>query len=277
MLVGASVAQGPSQNPLPSGLTVRAWAHSCADVLHVPTSDPGDSIEGRITFRNGDADPQVEIEWIFKTSAGGKGRKTTTHDVAFLPTSVCVRAGRSDRIYVVGWSPRSSKVIVEEWTLKNIAIAETLTPGGAIIATMAGPTIDREIVAASDSLPLTACAACNPFTDELYLLDLATPRAIHTLDLQTGALQAAPLLTELQQPDLADHRGLHAGRTDQGFVIFSRWESPWVASSLVPLPQQVIVLLDADLDGVFETVQSQPVEQFNAANLGHWVSEYTGP
>lgn len=273
---GCQLLQAQTPTPVPDELLAWAWGHSNADVIVLPTQNPQHYVQAEVRFYNADGDPRVELSWRFKT-ANGSGRKTSTHDVSFQPTGVCGRAGSTDVIYVVGWSSRASKVLVEEWRLTNFALAETITPSGKTIVSLAGPTVDRTLLTATDEIPLVAGVAANPWSDQLYLLDNATPRAVHVLDIATGDLAPTPLVTETQQPALAEHRSILAGLTDQGFVVFTEERRRWVRHGVSSLPQTVVSLRDEGLDGVFEIVQAVPVDVFNATWVNRWVLDFSEP
>ena len=242
-----------AQTPLPPQFRA-AFAHTNADVVYPPTKSD-EFIRAELTFVNDFGTPRVKISWKFRSANGDVGHKRTEHEVPFLPTSVTGRTGGTNTLYVTGWSERGSKVIVEEWKLADIALVEALLPTGKTKVTLAGPNVERTRIAEIENLTPIYCAAANPWTDELYLLDSATPRTIHRLDLSTGKLLPIPLLTEADEPALGGQRSLISGVTkDVGFIMFTkplaRWENPTGGK----LPATLVAFMDANMDGVFETV-----------------------
>ena len=243
-----------AQTPLPQPLRA-SFAHTNADVVYPPTKSD-ESIRAELTFENDEdiTTPQVQIGWRF-SKGYESGRKRTTLEVPFLPTSVTGRTGGTTTLYVTGWSESESKVIVEEWELADLALVEALLPSGITKVTLAGPNVKRTRLAELENLTPIYCAAANPWTDELYLLDSETPRTIHRLDLTTGKLKRTPLLTEADEPALGGQRSLLSGLTkNTGFVMFTkplaRWEDPTGGK----LPATLVAFIDTDADGDFETV-----------------------
>lgn len=264
-----------AQTPLPQEMQVRSWTHSAAAAFRLPTSQPAKVIQCRVSYTNMDPSNKIDIEWKFKT-AGGTGIKRTSHSVSFQPTAVCPRAGRTSTLYVAGWSPRASKVVVEEWTFNDMALVETVSPTGKLSVSLSGPSIQRTMLAATQSVAPVLGMAVNPWSDQIYLLERSTPRAIRTMDASTGAI-AAPLLTSVQEPDMASHRSLRAGKTPLGLYIFSEQRRPWMGFNDGSPPYTLVFMQDANLDGVVDHVQATTVQAFQGAHLGQWDEQYTGP
>jgi hypothetical protein len=255
-LVACLSSYTAAQTPLPQHLKVSTFGHFNADVVYPPTKN-GEFTRAELTFANDSqvSTDRVKIKWKFKSANDNSGSKQTEHEVSFLPTSVTGRTGGTTTLYVTGWSESESKVIVEEWELADLALVEALLPSGITKVTLAGPNVKRTRLAELENLTPIYCAAANPWTDELYLLDSATPRTIHRLDLTTGKLKRTPLLTEADEPALGGQRSLLSGLTkNTGFIMFTkplaRWEDPTGGK----LPATLVAFIDTDADGDFETV-----------------------
>jgi hypothetical protein len=249
---GAGLAS--AQHELP-GEMIATTSRAIRERFHLPVWKTSQSIEGRVTFGNGDAAGKVIIEWDFHAPRLSRRTSTQTVDVSFQPTAVARRAGTSAVLYVVGWSTDTGQVIVEEWTLGEYAVEATAKPGDLAVSTLVQPTITRVVKWTSDAGSLNPIwdAACNYVANELLLLESGTPTRILSLDLQSLAL------TELSSSDapgherLAGYRRLWIGKPESGGLIAgSERRPPWERGHMDRSPGTYFVLKDEDLDGAFE-------------------------
>lgn len=278
MLVAAALAGGAevqAQSPLPPGMVAafgaeRTWAED----LWLPT-DPGDEVRARLTFSNG-ATNRIDIAWQFFKAGAATRTSSQSVDVSFRPTSVARRAGTTMTFYVVGWSERTGRVLVEEWTFDQFVLGSSMPAGGGTpISVFGQPAIQRTVEWISESGSLTPIwdAVCNPLANALLLLDSGATTRVWSLDLGTHAL--TELYSSASQPALAGHRMLTAARHGAGgFVAFTQRRKPWEHADRYQAPADFFVLRDTNADGQFDVQETVANDAFYVRFPPPWNLKY---
>ena len=287
LAVTAIAADAKSQaSPLPDGMKAKYLVgRSFADRFWLPTG-PGDVIQGTVHY-DATAGNDLVVQWLFKSDGAAMGVATETHALSFVPTAVCKRAGTTSTLYVVGWSPRTSQVVVEEWVFHNysLGVASPIGTGGVHRSLLsAPPSLARSVVFVSERAALTPVwdAVCYLPGNALWLLDSgpseagAATRSIWGIDLQLGHLSL--ICDSETYPQLSDHRSMTAvADSTGGFVIHTekRRSVEQVGSYLSASDPYLIVLFqDANGDGIIDTTS---VDDFTAYQSLGWDMKYSEP
>lgn len=265
----------PAQAPLPSGMVAAFEAEGTwAEDLWLPTA-PGDEVRARFTFGNG-AVNRIGIDWQFSKAGAATRTSSQSVDVSFRPTSVARRAGTTMTFYVVGWSERTGRVIVEEWAFEQFVLGSSMPAGGGPPVSVFGqPAITRTVEWISESGSLTPIwdAVCNPYANTLLLLDSGATTRVWSLDLGTHAL--AESFSSASQPALAGHRMITAARHDAGgFVAFTQRRKPWEHANGYKGPDSFFVVRDTDADGQFDVQETIANDAFYVQFPPPWNLKY---
>lgn len=280
MLAGVAGRVLSQQYPLPEDMIASfASEKTWAEELWLPTQLSTDVVNARITFENDVASSKVTIAWFFEKTGASARTSTQTVDVSFRPTAVARRAGTTMKFYVVGWSDRTGRVIVESWTFGQYLLGSSTPPGGGpTISTMSQPTITRVVEWISDASAMAPVwdAACQAYGNALLLLVSGSPTKIWSLDLDSRV--PTELYSATTYSALAGHRMISIGKhgTD-GLIGMTERRRTWEHGQKYPGPDLYFVMRDTDLDGSFDILSAESTDDFSYMYPPPWDNKYEEP
>jgi hypothetical protein len=233
----------------------------------------GDSSGGKasvyVRFSVAEAGGKLHFKTIFSgPTSYGKSRKDA-FTTSFQPTAICQRSGESDTLYVAGWFPRQRMAVVEEWTLQTVAIGEAIsTGGGGPHPTLSAYHFNKRLLIAqtgASARPIEGLA-CDPFADELIVLEYGPQAQLSRIDLSlpTEDMTLLPLANAVTHPQLAQVKSMRIGfHTDHGLVIVLRSGRAWHDSPIDPVTAFYDVTSDGWVD--YDAVQVASAEAWRVA------------
>ena len=93
--------------------------------------------------------------------------------------------GTSSTLYVVGWSERTGRVLVEEWVFGDFPWASLSADDTAREIAPRCPSVSKSLLWVSSPRRMDPVwdGVCQVYADELWLLESGEPTVIHALDL----------------------------------------------------------------------------------------------
>jgi len=223
-----------------------ADAHAAVFLLDLGPGLTEAEVRTSVTLENKDAQ-SVSLEF-FMFADDDADHVTVVQTVPFLPTAATPRAGRTNVLYVLGWSSRLEATVIEEWTFQA-AVGSTTTPSGEVIWTMTTPAVQRSLVGVYPQAGPTISAATYLPANELWLLSHKTPRRIHAVDLATSV---ATLIDGGLDDTLDPHHSVVAGQhTAGGFFMILQPRHDW-AKGYYGTPYPMHYYIDGNADGVLD-------------------------
>jgi hypothetical protein len=266
-----------AQSPLPTDMQA-VYVHNWADEMWLPVQLPADVINARITYENTEAN-RVRIKWFYEKTGARSGSAETVVDLAFQPTAIARHAGTSMKFYVVGWSERTGRVVVESWTFGTYSLGSAMPPGGGVAKSVFSvPAITRvlEWVSEANTVPPIWDAACQVYGNKLLLLTSGAPTRILSLNLTTLALTT--LYNATGYPALAGHRMLIIGRHGaDGMLAVSEPRRVWDNPMSNDPASLYFVMRDTNVDGTFDATSSVTSADFYYVYAPPWDNKYTAP
>jgi hypothetical protein len=266
------------QSPLPQNM-LATFSGSWAEDLWLPTPLPTDIVNAQIKYENSDTTKRVTIDWFYEATGAKPGVSTQSFDIAFRPTAIARRAGKTTRFYLVGWSDRTGNVIVESWTFGQFLLGSGMPQGGGTAySTFSPPPITRvvEWISERNTLPPIWDAACQTYGNTLLLLANSTPTVIWSLDLAT--LSVSELFSASTTPGLAGHRMLVIAKHGaDGLVAVSEPRRVWDSPTFPPGNELYVVMKDVNLDGTFDVVYEEFASIFYEQYPSPWNNKYVEP
>lgn len=259
----------------------RHWAED----LHLLPDDAADSAGhagGRVKLHfTNSAASTVVLDWRATLADGSSGNGMETFSTSFKPTALARRAGTSNDFYVVGWSEKTARVIVEKWSIP----APCLDPlwslqDGTAVHLVIIPTIVRSLEWVSEPGQFEPIwgAACSPFANVLLLLESGSETKIISLDLDTVL---PTVLYSSADPGFEDLQGLRsfavAMHGSGNFLIIGQPKKPWETLIWQGLDSKLFVLQDTDLDGVTESADFMTQREFVETFQSPWDRKYSEP
>ncbi len=268
-------AQQPSSLP-PEMIASFAPRRIWAEEFWLPTA-ANDQVRGRVRFENQDPVGKVVIDWYFVKAGASSRQLSQVVEVAFRPTAVARRAGTTDTLYVVGWSDRMGRVVVEEWTFGPTTLGSTLPENGegGAISVFAPPPIAKELAWVSDpgTVPPIWDAACEVYANKLLLLTSGTTTKIVSLDLVTLSLQQ--LYSSTSNPALGGLRMLSIARHPvAGFTVIAEQRRSWDAVGHGEAVDNYFVMRDVDANGTLDTTEVVASNAFYVIYPPPWNNRY---
>ena len=272
------------QYPLPLDMVAKfganaSWAEEFQLTLNTQSQD--DFVIGRVSYQNEDAGPKrVTIAWQFKASGAIEGNSTQSVDVSFKPTAVARRAGTTTVIYVVGWSDRTGRVVVERWDLSQAVLGDAIpVGGGAAYSLFSQPHIERSIewISETGSVSPIWDAACEVYGNSLLLLTRA-PTKILSLNLDSRTTTNLYSASDVGLSGLAGHRMISIGKhSTGGFIAFTEPRKPWESVMQYLQLHDYFVMRDSDSDGSFDSTAFVDYSLFYDIYPPPWNMKYHEP
>lgn len=249
LLLFASAAVVPADDPppplgspslLPAALTADFDGSSFAMHFRL-TSSTGGTAAVSAWFSSQESAGQLHFKTIFSgpTSYGMSRRDDVS--TSFQPTAICQRSGETDTIYVAGWFSRQRMAVIEEWSLQPVAIGEAMGTGGnGPHPTMSSFQFDKRLLLTTTGVTATPfeAMACDPFADELIVLEYGPQARLSRIDLSVPAENMAlmPLADVTSTPQLAQVKSMRSGfHQDHGLVMVLRQAPAWHVPQLDPV------------------------------------------
>lgn len=283
-LTAITVLGAPSfgQVPLPSEMHAQyTFTTNYAERMYLTEQGDLNLVRIDIGFDN-KSENQLWISWTAQATGAVLAMDKSYHSVSYQPTAVARRAGSDDVFYVVGWSPRTEQVVVEEWTVGTFAVGQTIPPGGGAPQTLFSlPQISRSLLWVSGSGQLQPIwdGACYPFGNELWLLESGTVTKIHALNLDSPpnlSLRVSSNDTGMNQ--LQGHRSFAVGsHPTAGFVIKSHQKTPHLSLITQDKDAPDYISVDSDSDGVMDSTSFAAHLNFYVAFPLPWTTQYVAP
>ena len=254
VIAGVLAADSPAQAPeLPLGMrSGYVEGRIFAERFHL-LKTATDFIRCDVHLEN-HVETSVTLTYRFQKGGAVADMVRRKVSLSFLPMAAARRTGVGDRLYIVGWSPRTDRVMIEEFRFSQFGLG-TATPvgGGLPRSLLTGPQLDRTVIWVSGQGAMAPPwdAACQFAADQLWLLDSATPRTLWSVDLTAGGA-ATPVRTSADPgaADLADHRTLSVGLNQAGgLMLFSERRKSWESHVAYDLPYTIYLFRDDDRDG----------------------------
>ncbi len=244
------------QEPLPPDMAA-AFNPSTnyAERMYLPTPNPAAIVRLDLRFSNF-ASNKVDLHWVFQEPGAYSGVLDQSRDVSFNPTAIARRAGSTNEFFVVGWVPRTSRVIVEKWSIAPLTLTTTVPPTGAAPRTgLSEPVITAtfEWISPANSMAPIWDAGCYPYADELWLLESGPVTRVHALNLSTLQLSEKYSSDAAGMGSLAGHRSLTVGKhPSAGFIIISTRKRPWDSMKYQGPSSPVLISIDIGSNGLLD-------------------------
>lgn len=279
--VSFGLSQVVAQVPLSVDMLARfAPSVNYAERLYLTGAASQDTVRADISFSN-DEKHSVWIRWAAQVQGAYPDHEATEYEVSFQPTAVARRAGHSSTFYVVGWSARLARVVVEEWDVGTFALAQVPSPSGAAPKTeLTLPPVTRSLLWVSNPGQLAPIwdAACDPYAGALWMLESGAVTRIHSLNLASLMLFTSFASDATGMSGLSGHRSFGVGlHPTEGFVIMSQAKMPWRSLRYESPSAVVFVANDADMDGVLDTTAFITLSEFHDAFPTPWDEHYPEP
>lgn len=218
---------------LPTGLHLNQDPYeSWVTDMRVPTAAPGGNAQCFVAIKNRNRNA-IKILWQLAGNGAVPELRVTTEVVSFMPTAATRSTTLSDTIYVAGWSPRTGRVVIEEWKLPHPELGtanpveQPGPPRTVIIGSLA--VVERRQVFLDGSDPALApvvSMTVDAALGSIYALPNAQPAAIHSVDIETGALTLALDLSSY--PNMSTAVALDTWRhSSRGMVLTVANKKPW--------------------------------------------------
>lgn len=256
--------------PIGSPFTLPADMHAefegpeYADLFELPGLTPGRIARCSLSFRNSGDTWSVKTRWIYRTADSSGRIEGFVHTTSFQPTAIAAHGGTTDTFYVAGWTTRGRRAVIEEWTVTDAALGETIKPDGSAVATFTEPTIARREIwsrAGFAARPIEGLAA-DPTTDTLYVLEYGPEARLSSLDLDAlddPATDLVEVATALSVPEIENVEQIVISyHLDGGIVLGLLRHRAW------RYPQEHLrsVIRDVTGDGIIDTsIVSPPMSR----------------
>lgn len=251
-----------------------------------PAGGSDETIKCTVAMNN-QSEKKVSLRLAFKKGSAAIGHHVIQESLSFYLTAVARRSAITDTLYVAGWSPRGPRIIVEEWELGNLSIGVANPIGGGeseTVLVQGVPGLTKRVLYVSDpsdALEPISGLACNPYGNELYLLEYDTPRMMHRLDVVEEEVELA-WLDLSAYPTLISPISLSASRhTQKGQIILVvehlPWEDPMAYANplqdVAPVAgPQYLVIEDSNLDGLIDSLLEVDEAAYDAYfSSGTWM------
>lgn len=278
LLLPATAGGQSTPDPLPHDLEVDFTSATYAEILH-PSADLADVQRLWATVRFGTVAQELRFQWLARADGAEPQVVDEVYAVSYQPTAVCARAGRGPDLFIAGYVDRTGDVIVEKWTVDDIALGSAIPQGsGSAVSTLA-KTMRRSVVTITDEIgPLRTIAFHAPLGC-LFALEAGSPYRLWKIRPDTGAAVVA--FDHDSMPKLALTKEIVSMMVDDtapdsgGFLfLFNPWAS-WDVSALhlggIEDDELIHMWRDSNLDGL--TDESLNIEMSELAIRGYFIHE----
>ena len=274
----ATAAAQSTPDPLPDDLKANFTPATYAAIIH-PSTNLADIDRLWATVRFQTVAQELRFQWLARADGAKPKVVDEVYSVSYQPTDVCVRAGRGPDLFVAGYVERTGDVIIERWTVDDIALGSAIPQGGGAAVSTLAKTIRRSVVTITDEIGPIRTIAFHAPLGCLFALEAGSPYRLWKILPDTGAAVFA--FDYNYMPQLALTKEITSMMVDDtapdggGFLfLFDPW-TPWdmVAWHYHGIEDDDLVHMwrDSNLDGV--TDEALNIEMGELSNRGYYIHE----